>query len=286
MNLVVTDIFTYFVYVHKLINILFMNKGLVVLWIWVLTIFRGYGKEIMGIEHTYKQPPHIVFLISEDSLNYNAHITIPAFAKFMEARYGYKTSVLLGKGKRVSYSFPGIEVLSKADLLVVFCRRVALPPAQLNTIKKYLKKGKPVVGIRTANHAFSLLEEPAAGFEVWPGFVDSVLGCKNRGYGPVLPGTEITAASHAVNHPVLRHITPRHWHSRGNVYLVAPLLDEKSEVLLNGSEGENVQPVAWTRQLGRSRIFYTSMGYPDDFDIPQFRQLLINGIHWVLQMEI
>lgn len=238
------------------------------------------------MENTYRQPPHIVFLISEDSLNYNAHVTIPAFAKFLEERYGYTTSVLLGQGERTSYSFPGIEALAKADLLVVFCRRVALPSAQLNIIKKYLKKGKPVVGIRTANHAFSLLEEPSAGFETWPGFVDSVLGCKNRGYGPVLPGTDVAIAPGAANHPVLKGITPGHWHSEGNVYLVAPLLDEKATILLNGSKGENVQPVAWTRQLGRSRVFYTSMGYPADFNIPQFRQLLINAIHWALQMKI
>lgn len=263
-----------------------MNKSLIVLCVLILTVLKGYSKEIMGMENTYRQPPHIVFLISEDSLNYNAHVTIPAFAKFLEERYGYTTSVLLGQGERTSYRFPGIEVLAKADLLVVFCRRVALPSEQLNAIKKYLKKGKPVVGIRTANHAFSLLEEPASGFEAWPGFVDAVLGCKNRGYGPVLPGTDVAIAPGATNHPVLKGITPGQWHSKGNVYLVAPLLDEKATVLLNGSEGENVQPVAWTRQLGRSRVFYTSMGYPDDFNIPQFRQLLINGIHWALKMKI
>jgi type 1 glutamine amidotransferase len=263
-----------------------MNKSLIVLWMSVLTVFKGFSKEIMSMENTYRKPPHIVFLISEDPLNYEAPITIPAFAKFLESSYGYTTSVLLGEGERTSYRFPGIEALAKADLLVVFCRRVALSSAQLSIIKNYLKKGKPVVGIRTANHAFSLLEEPAAGFEAWPGFVDSVLGCKNRGYGPVLPGTDVAIAPGATNHPVLKGIVPGQWHSEGNVYLVAPLLDEKATVLLNGREGENVQPVAWTRQLGRSRVFYTSMGYPDDFNIPQFRQLLINGIHWALKKKI
>lgn len=263
-----------------------MYKGLFTVWILVFIMAPGANSKEMKYEgNSYKQPPHIVFLISEDSLNYSAHITIPAFAKFVEEKYGYKTSVLLGQGERASYSFPGIDVLAKADLLVVFCRRVALAPAQLNTIKKYLAKGKPVVGIRTANHAFSLLEKPAEGFEAWPGFVDSVLGCKNRGYGPVLPGTEISIAPNAVNHPILNGVAPGHWHSNGNVYLVAPLLDEKSEVLLKGSEGENVQPVAWTRRYGKCRVFYTSMGYPDDFNIPQFRQLLLNGIHWALQAD-
>lgn len=261
-----------------------MNKNLVALWILLfIMVVRGYSNEMRTPENFYKEPLHIVFLISEDSLNYSAHITIPAFAKHLEVQYGYKTTVLLGSGERSSYSFHGMDILAKADLLVVFCRRVALPTAQLNRIKKYLEMGKPVIGIRTANHAFSFLEKPSKGFEAWPGFVDSVLGCKNRGYGPVLPGTEISIAPNMEDHPILKGIAPLQWHSNGNVYLVAPLLDEKSEVLLTGSVGENVQPVAWTRQYEKSRVFYTSMGYPDDFDIPQFRQLLLNGIQWALQ---
>ena len=87
-------------------------------------------------ENLYKEPLHIVFLISEDSLNYNAHITIPVFAKHLEDQYGYKATVLLGSGERSSFSFQGLDVLAKADLLVIFCRRVALPPVQLNMIKK------------------------------------------------------------------------------------------------------------------------------------------------------
>lgn len=263
-----------------------MNKYLVALWIMLFIIAnRSYGNEMWNKENLYKEPLHIVFLISEDSLNYNAHITIPVFAKHLEDQYGYKTTVLLGSGERSSFSFQGLDVLAKADLLVIFCRRVALPPVQLNMIKKYLKKGKPVIGIRTANHAFSFLEKPAEGFKAWPEFVDSVLGCKNRGYGPVLPGTEISIVPKMTDHPILKNISPLHWHSNGNVYLVAPLLDEKSEVLLLGRVDENVQPVAWTRKFEKSRVFYTSMGYPDDFDLPQFRLLLINGIQWALQND-
>lgn len=257
-----------------------MNKGPIALWMFVFILFKGYGKEAKAFESEYKRPPHIVFLVTKDSQNYNAHITVPAFAKLLNERFGYKVSVLLGQGDRSSCSFPGIGMLAKADLLVVFCRRVALPPSELNIIKQYLRKGKPVMGIRTANHAFSFLEKPAKGFNAWPGFADTVLGCKNRGYGPVVPGTEISVAPGATGHPILENISTDHWHSNGNMYLVAPLLDEKIMVLLNGNEEGDTQPVAWTRLCGQSRVFYTSMGYPDDFKIPQFEQLLINGIQW------
>ncbi|MCO5238792.1 MAG: ThuA domain-containing protein [Chitinophagaceae bacterium] len=259
-----------------------MRKIAVSVFAMILMLPEAYAKAEDDAMKAYKKPPHIVFLITEDTLNYNAHVTIPAFAKYLEEHHGYKVTVLSGEGDRASCHFPGMDVLSKADLLAVFCRRVALSPKQLKTIKNYIKKGRPVIGIRTANHAFSFLETPAEGFAAWPGFVDSILGCKNRGYGPVLPGTEVSVAPDAADHPVLKGITPAHWHSNGNVYLVAPLLDKKARVLLNGTAEENTQPVAWTRYSGKSRVFYTSLGYPDDFSLPQFRQLLINGIQWAL----
>jgi len=45
------------------------------------------------------------------------------------------------------------------------------------------------------------------------------------------------------------------------------------------------EPIAWTRFADNSRIFYTSLGYPDDFKLPQFRRLLINAIYWALDMN-
>jgi type 1 glutamine amidotransferase len=40
--------------------------------------------------------------------------------------------------------------------------------------------------------------------------------------------------------------------------------------------------VAWTRTAGKSRVFYTSLGYPSDFQTPEFTTILINAIKWAL----
>jgi type 1 glutamine amidotransferase len=42
--------------------------------------------------------------------------------------------------------------------------------------------------------------------------------------------------------------------------------------------------VAWTHEYGQknARVFYTSLGHPDDFKEPAFRKLLLNGIVWAL----
>lgn len=228
---------------------------------------------------------HIVFLISEDPDNYEAHKTIPAFAENLRAKYGFDVTVLLGEGPRNAFVFRNLEILDQADLLVVFCRRVALSPAQLALIKKYLAAGKPVIGLRTANHAFSVREEAKPGHTAWWEFVPEILGCENKGYGPVDPGTDVSVNPGHSDHAIVAGL-PATWHSEGNLYLVAPLLDPDAVVLLNGSADGKTEPIAWTRETeNKSRVFYTSLGYPDDFKSEAFQTILVNGIHWTLKKK-
>lgn len=231
---------------------------------------------------TLKKKSHIVFLISEDPDNYEAHKTIPVFAEMLRKKMGYNVTVLLGSGSRGAYTFPNFDAVSKADLLVVFARRIALPHEQMNALKKYLKDGKPLVGIRTANHAFTARDKIEEGFEDWPGFVADILGCENRGYGPVEPGISVSINSDALKNSIVKGC-PKQWHSNGNVYLVKPLLDTTAKVLLTGRANDITEPIAWTRTAGKSRVFYTSLGYPEDFKNDAFTNLLINGMKWALR---
>jgi len=224
----------------------------------------------------------IVFLITEDPLNYEAHKTIPVFADRLRQKFGYEVSVLLGIGPHGAYRFPDIHKIDDASLLIVFSRRIALPHDQMEVIKKYLGKGKPLIGIRTANHAFTNRTKIEPGFEDWPGFVAEILGCENRGYGPETPGTEVSVNEAAFNHPILKGIQSSQWHSEGNIYLVAPLLDKEATVLLTGKVQNMSEPVAWIRKAGKSKVFYTSLGYPTDFNQAPFLKLLENAIQWAL----
>jgi type 1 glutamine amidotransferase len=55
--------------------------------------------------------------------------------------------------------------------------------------------------------------------------------------------------------------------------------------LLTGvSANHPAEPVAWVNspRRGGSRVFYTSFGHIDDFQNPEFRKLLLNGICWTL----
>ena len=246
------------------------------------------GKSIQPLKqkttHIAKKP-RIVFLITKDTNNYEAHKTVPRLAETLEKEHGYEVTVLLGTGDHGSYRYPSMDALSEADLLVVFARRIALPHEQMNAIKTYLGKGMPLIGIRTANHAFSVqgkIADVADGYEDWPDFVSSILGCENRGYGPDALGFDVTVVPEAAGHPIVKDLQKKHWHSKGGIYKVAPLLDKEATVLLMGKVNDLVEPIAWTRMAGKSRVFYISIGYPDDFQTEPFTTLLTSGIKWAM----
>ena len=258
-----------------------MKKRITGLLILVLMGCGIFGK-VVG-EDLQKDSLHIVFLISEDPDNYDAHLTIPEFANNLTTTKKYKTTVLKGESKRTSYRFPNFEILKEADLVVVFARRLALATDQMAILKNYFQAGGGLIGIRTANHAFTLLpgEKAEEGYEQWPEFVPDVLGCMNRGYGLASNKTRVLLEENAAKHDVLLGITQNNWVSDGNLYLVDPLLAKDAKILLTGISDHQKEPIAWCRQYGQSRIFYTSLGYPTDFKNKNFIRMLTGAIAWV-----
>src|SRR4029079_12845791 len=53
-------------------------------------------------------------------------------------------------------NIPGLEALQTADLMVIFTRFRNLPDEQLKHIVDYVESVRPIVGLRTATHAFAL----------------------------------------------------------------------------------------------------------------------------------
>ncbi len=252
----------------------------------LLALLVAVGFVVRSADAQADKGPNIVFFVSEDPSNYEATRTIPIFAKMLHDRYGCQCTVLEGEGEPSAFKFPGMKkAVETADLLVIFFRRRALSTEQFGLIRKHLAAGKPLVGIRTANHAFSVHGDVAAGHEKWWEFVPEVLGCGNHGYGPSKPGLDVAVVPEAAEHPVLAGVKPLKWHSNGPLYLVKPI-DKKATALLTGSVGDKIEPVAWTRDCKGARVFYTSLGYPTDFDLPQFRTLLTNGIYWAMNRPV
>jgi HEAT repeat protein/type 1 glutamine amidotransferase len=199
------------------------------------------------------------------SKEYRSAESLAAFKAWLESRYEARCTMSLGAdGGR---SLPGLDALKGADVLVVFCRRMKLPAEQLAPIRDWCRAGKPVVGIRTASHAF----------QTWLAFDKEVLGGDYKGHGRAEPQVRVTIASAGAGHPVLAGVWP--WTRAGKLYRnPAPAGDVT--VLLTGKGKGGAQPLAWVRTRRGARVFYTSMGLPDDFQSADFRRLLANALFW------
>ncbi|RXZ79694.1 hypothetical protein EBB07_21835 [Paenibacillaceae bacterium] len=242
------------------------------------------------------QDYHIVFVSGEDE--YESERTLPHLAAELEREHGARTTVLTASPNPVVRdNIPGLEALRSADLAVFYLRFRELPREQFALIQEYLAAGKPVVGLRTSTHAFQY----PAGHELaeWNDrFGIEVLGAPWIQHFGHSSSTDVSVAWGAEGHPVLTGV-PTRFACRSWLYQVLPYPPKDAEILLSGhtvnpenngwsytEDTPRIQPVAWTRRhAGGGAVFMTTMGHPEDFELPAFRRLLTNGIYWAMGIE-
>ncbi len=259
---------------------------------------------------------HIVLIAADQE--YRSEQSMPMLASILAKRHGFDCTVLFSvneKGeadptmkirwedKNVTHNIPGLEHLGKADLLILFSRLITLPDEQIQHIVDYLDSGKPVIGIRTANHGFLHFPYEINGTKVR--FGDDVLGGAFRGHhgnwhADSTRGILVEAAK---DHPILRGVTDI-W-GPSDVYRTYPKdksLPAECQALVHGQpllgrnhdDGVNEEkeplPVAWTKtwtgSTGKTaRVFHVTMGSAKDYQSAGLRRLTINAAYWCLHME-
>lgn len=235
----------------------------------------------VGTRQVDAEQPYIVFLIAEKE--YQTEKTLPDFCE-QYVHHGRASFVYADPHE--PNKLIGSEAVDTADLLFVSVRRRTLPPQQLNRIRRYVQSGKPVIGIRTASHAFCLRkQEPEDGFAAWPEFDKTVFGGNytNHYKNSLIAMIQRVNPSSTLAESLLSGIKELPCASGGSLYCVSPL-EEKADVVLEGVvEGHAPEPVAWTfRRADGGKSFYTSLGHIDDFRGPILPPLLLNAIEWCL----
>ena len=232
---------------------------------------------------------NVVMIIGDDE--YKTEVTLPQFAKTDLEPLGFKVTIIHSDEKDKN-QFPGlVEAVKKADLVLVSVRRRLPPKEQLDALRQHVAAGKPLVGIRTACHAWSLRDDAqtkellAAGHDAWPQFDAEVIGGNYTGHHGNGPQTTIAVADGAADHPILRGVELEALVGNGSLYRVQPLKTSTTPLVIGSIPDQEPEPVAWTNLAGakQSRVFNTSLGHADDFANPQFRKLLTNGIFWTLE---
>lgn len=235
---------------------------------------------------------HIV-LVSGDE-EYRSEEALPQLGKILAKHHGFRCTVLFPIDPKtglinpnVSNNIPGLEALKTADLMVIFTRFRRLPDNQMELIDDYLKTGKPVIGIRTATHAFNFGRDSN-----WAHYGNSYRGDKKAwadGFGRVVLGekwishhgshrhesTRGLIAEGAEKHPITRGIKDGDVWGPTDVYGVRlPLPSDSKPILLGqvmkrkgkydpkdplfgmrlddgpaveGKKNDPMMPVAWTK---------------------------------------
>ena len=243
------------------------------------------GKEIpaTATKSDAEDAPHLVILTAERE--YQTQETLPAFAR-NHLDDDFRITHIRHDPARGRHDLQGIEAMKTADILLLSVRRRAPLKEQMRIIRDYVASGKPVVGIRTASHAFSLRgDPPPPGHATWESFDAEVIGGNYHDHYGDAPPARITKAEGAADHPILTGVdTP--FRAGGTLYKNAPIQEAATPLLIGAIEGHPPQPVAWTHTTpAGGRVFYTSLGHPDDFKKQPFQRLLRNGIYWAAEMD-
>jgi type 1 glutamine amidotransferase len=204
------------------------------------------------------------------SLEYRSDESLAGFQEYLEKHFPVKCTRAF---RKTDDDLPGLENLATADVAILFTRRLTISGAQLDQIKRYCRSGKPIVAIRTASH----------GFQNWLEFDREVLGGNYQNHHGAGPRTQVQIVVRSKDHPILQGVRP--FESIGSLYRnsgASPDID----ILLEATIPGHREPIAWTRINRGGRVFYTSLGHPEDFKNESFRRLLVNALFWTTRRSL
>ena len=200
---------------------------------------------------------------------YQSEASMKGFSTWIEKHYDVKFTASWGHDG--IEKLPNIEALAQADVMLVFARRMKLVEPQMKIIRAHWEKGKPVVGVRTASHAFQKADNEI--------FDRQVMGGNYQGHFSDEP---VKVTHLAKDHPVLRGVKA---FPSGKLYKAGPLA-KTAVVLQQGDIGTDKQNVTWVNTWKGGRTFYTSLGVPEDFENNDFKQMLVNAIYWTAKRQL
>ncbi|MBL8848455.1 MAG: ThuA domain-containing protein [Planctomycetaceae bacterium] len=287
----------------------------------ICLLFGGIGRaEDLWVEYPGGDGPAAgrrIVLVSGDE-EYRSEEALPQLARILSVRHGFRCTVLFAIDPAtgeinpdVNDNIPGLGALGNADLMIIATRFRNLPDEQMEHIVRYVESGKPIIGMRTATHAFNIPEDRKYARYGWQskewngGFGRQLLGetwISHHGKhkeqstrGIIAPGAE--------EHPIVRGCDDI-W-GPTDVYGVRLPQPENARPLIlgqvlsgmqptdspvEGSQNDPLMPVAWTMQFTSEdgtdvRNFMTTMGAATDLESEGVRRLLVNAAYWCLGIE-
>lgn len=261
---------------------------------------------------------HIVLISGDDE--YRSEEAMPMLGKLLAQHYGFTCTVLFPiepeTGNIVpSYqnNIPGLEHLESADLMILLTRFRELPDEQTKYFHNYIMAGKPIIGMRTATHAFHYEKNKNSPYAKYHwmgkepgwegGFGQKILGetwvAHHGDHGKEGARALIDGLAQQEGHPIL--IGVKDIWAASDVYTVKNLPKEAKVlvygVATSGMTPESpvnwekaVMPMAWTKDYQveggkKGKVFTTTMGASIDLISEDLRRLIVNAAFWSLDMS-
>ncbi|HEV8379177.1 MAG TPA: PVC-type heme-binding CxxCH protein, partial [Tepidisphaeraceae bacterium] len=259
---------------------------------------------------------HIVFLSGDEE--YRSEEGLPMLAKILSQRHGFKCTVLFALDPDGTInpdnqkSLPDAQALDSADAIVMLLRFRNWPDDAMKHFVDAYHRGVPIIGLRTATHAFQIKE---GAYKDYSNFGKRVLGEQwvSHWGNHKKEATKGIIEPAAKDDPILRGVTDVFGDS--DVYEAYPPADAK--ILLRGQVLKGMKPddppasykkkratdkqeqdvndpmmaVAWTRIFKNdagteNKIFCTTLGAATDLQNEPLRRLIVNAAYWGVGIEV
>ena len=253
---------------------------------------------------------HVVLVAGDEE--YRTEETMPMLAKILSQKHGFKCTMLFSLGPdgadyidpNHSAGLRGLEALADADLMIIGTRFRSPDADQAKHIADFLKAGKPVIGIRTATHAFK-------GNGNFDGLSFNDFGLKVLGETWVShhgkhkkEGARGVIETTQTSNPILRGVKDVFCPS--DVYGVTHLTPSDT-ILMRGAVTESLdptsanvvsdknspmQPLAWLHTYvrpngqGSGKSFCTTAGASVDFVNEDLRRMIVNAAYFLTDREV
>jgi hypothetical protein len=263
--------------------------------------------EAKGSNDTAK---HIV-LVSGDE-EYRTEESMPMLGKILSQKHGFKCTVLFALGadgaeyidSNNSSGIRGFDALETADLMIIGTRFRKPSAEDAAYVTKFLNAGKPVIGIRTATHAFN--GDGDFGGISYGEFGRKILGeqwVNHHGGHKSQGALSVIEEAHA-KHPLLNSVS--RIFAPSDVYGVIHLTDDDQILMraavtetldpesqpIEGDKNNPMQPFVWVHTytcpqgIGEGKSVCTTAGASVDFVNEDLRRLIVNAAYYLTGQDV
>ena len=172
--------------------------------------------------------------------------------------------------------------LDRYDAIVMYTS--GNPKFNQKALFEFIRSGKALIGIHAATDTWR------AEGEEYP----KVIGAAFTHHGSTNK-EKVTIKVEDRNHPATKMLDPE-WlvadeiyqhnrFSRNDIHVLMSIDTTKTNLGPQKMEAGGDYPIAWTREEGKGRVFYTALGHREDvWTNPTFQEHLLGGLAWAMRL--